>query len=283
MDVGIAIGVLGILITILIAFVHSRTPAIDVYCALASTEEPSIICCTVKNTGSAEAKDIYVGFNNMLLLETTLFSKPELGMELLESNQLPDPNLYPTSSILTKAFSVFIPRVPARSEVEFQIKSLNADNLRAARQVLRIRKEIEEVLTSFGEQLSVDFAHEYSKWDGPSVIEGRRKEECFFTPGEFSYSKGSNPVQFLSETEKHASAVHGDLYRRFKPKYQAIFETGRSFKAPVLRIRTPQGESTYGAFPPYVNTYVEVAVSTQELKEKGSMFVTPPVPSSYES
>lgn len=282
MELSIGIGLAGIFIGILIALMQGRSPDISVECKLDQSNDPSCIECIVRNNGLAEAKNVYVGFNNMLLLDTTIFSLPELGLELHEANMPPNPNTLPHMANLTKAFSVRIPRVARKSEIAFQVKTIDKDNIRAAKQVLRIREEIINVLTTFGERLSLHHSEEYSKWDAPSIIKGRIKQENFFTPGEFSYVKGRFPVVFISDDEELALAANQDLYSKHKKEHIDVFSSGKKFKAPVLRIRTPSGEGTYAIFPPYVNTFIDVAVSGKAITEKGSVFVVPPVPKSYD-
>lgn len=282
MELGTGIGIAGILIGILIAVIQGRSPNISVECKLNPNNDPDCIECIVLNRGLAEAKDVYVGFNNMLLLGTTIFSRPELGLELIEANLPPDPNAFPHVAHLTKAFSVRIPRVAKKSEINFQIKTIDKDNLRAAGQVLRIREEIINVLTAFGERLSAHHSEEYSKWNAPSIIQGRIKQENFFSPGKFSYIKGEFLVEFFSYDEKLALAANQDLYSKYKKENIDVFSAGKKFKAPVLRIRTPSGESTYAIFPPYVNTSVEIIASRKEIKEKGGVSISPPVPETYD-
>jgi len=282
MDIEIGLGIAAILIAILIAVIQGRSPDVSVECNLDSNNDPTCIVCTVLNRGLAEAKDVYVGFNNMLLLGTTIFSRPELGLELIEANLPPDPILFPHAAHLTKAFSVRIPRVSRKSKVTFQVKTIDKDNIRAAEQVLRIREEIINVLTAFGERLSAHHSEDYSKWDAPSIIQGRIKQENFFTPGKFSYAKGEFPVIFINDDEGLALASNQDLYSKYKKEHIDVFATGKEFKAPVLRIKTPTGESTYAIFPPYVKTSIEMIVSRKEIAANGGVSMPPPVPESYD-
>lgn len=281
--IGIGIGIVGMLIGVLIAVIQGRSPDVSVECKLDPNNDPSCIECTVFNKGLAEAKDVYVGFNNMLPLDTTIFFLPELGLELHEANLPPDPNILPHVAHLTKAFSVRIPRVARKSEITFQVKTINKDNIRAANQVLRIREEIINILTTFGERLSLYHSEEYSKWDAPTIIQARIKQENFFTPGKFSYVNGQFPVVFISDDDELALAANQDLYSKYKKEHVDVFSSSKEFKAPVLRIKTPRGESAYAIFPPYVNTFTEVMiVPLNEISKKGSISIAPPVPESYD-
>ena len=114
------------------------------------------------------------------------------------------------------------------------------------------------------------------------IHRGRLKRENFFNPGKYSYEKGRLPIRFITEREQFAAALNQDLYKRYKKEFIDVFKGRSKFKAPVLRIITSGGESTYAIMPPYVGTYIDFAVRVLELKEKGAIFVQPPIPSSYD-
>jgi hypothetical protein len=87
----------------------------------------------------------------------------------------------------------------------------------------------------------------------------------------------------LSESERLAQAINQDLYARYKKEFIDIYQGRPSFKVPVIRIKTSEGESTYASFPPYIPTCLEMVVSKKEVKQAGGALNLPiPVPQSYE-
>lgn len=108
------------------------------------------------------------------------------------------------------------------------------------------------------------------------------KEENLFTPAQLSYEKGRVTISSLTEEELLANAINQDLYAKYKKDFIDIYQGRPEFKAPVIRIKTTLGESTYAVFPPYVKTYVEMSVPIDEVKNAGgTLALTVPVPKSY--
>jgi hypothetical protein len=139
------------------------------------------------------------------------------------------------------------------------------------------------VLTDFYDQLSSRHAREISNINLEDVLSHRVKQENFFKPDKFSYEKGRFKVEFVNQNETLAAAINKDLYSKYKKEFIKVFQGRPRFKAPVIRIKTSEGSSTYAIFPPFVNTYLEFLVPTSEFKgAEGSIFVKPPVPKSYD-
>jgi hypothetical protein len=71
------------------------------------------------------------------------------------------------------------------------------------------------------------------------------------------------------------------LYHRYKKEFIDIYQGRPHFKAPVVRIKAIAGESTIAIYPPYVNTYVDLYVPMDKLKQGNVIELYPPVPKSY--
>ena len=280
--IGLGIGVLGILITIGIAFYQERSPVIDVSAHPVLDGVPNIIECKVTNSGNKQAENVYVGFNRALPLDTVVRSAPEVGAELIESESLPNPHLMPNEALLLKAFAIKIPRIATGDTVTFQVATINPDNDRAAQQVLKIRPENFQVITDFVKEVGNKYPEITSRLDLKTLKSARIKKENFFTPGQYSYEKGRFPISYLTEKEQVVSAINQDIYSSHKKEFIQVFKNRPEFKAPVLRIKTTNGQSTVGIFPPYIKTYVTFVASMKELKEKQEIMMSPPVPDSYD-
>lgn len=274
--------VIGIIVTVLVVLYQDREPDLSVRCFLDETADPSKIHCEIINSGREEARNIILSFNNLLPKETKIFAKPELGLSLNPSESIPNAQKHPELAKVSTAFIVKIPRVSADDKITFAIGTLNSDNLRAAKQVLRIRSRIKEVLIEFYDKLKNTYPEETQNLIIADILSERFKKENFFNPDKYSYEKGRFPVSFVSEKDQFAAAINQDLCARYKKEFIDVFKGRSEFKAPVLRIITSDGESTYAIMPPYVGTYIVFAVPVTELKEKGVMMVQPPIPSSYD-
>ena len=273
---------LGIFVTAGIALWQSREPNLRVKCQLDEAGCPSKLKCVVDNSGRAEALDITVSFNNLLPLDTKLICSPELGINLEEIDSLPNPQASPESAKLITAFIVKIPRVTAKNRIEFSVVTTNIDNVRAAKQDMKIRKHIEYVKADFYEKILAKYPHEINKDIIKSIFSGRIKDDNFFIPDKFSYEKGIFPVEFITEEEKVALVISQELYKKYKKEFISVFKDRPKFKAPVLRIKTKEGPTTLGIFPPYINTYSEFKVSFSDLEKEGIMSLPIPVPQSYD-
>jgi len=280
--IGLGLGVLGILITIGIFFYQERSPVIDVSAHPVFDGVPNIIECKVTNSGKKQVENVYVGFNRALPIDTVVRAAPEIGAELIESESLPDPHLMPNEALLLKAFAIRIPRISAGDTITFQVVTTNPDNERAAKQVLKIRPENFKVITDFIKEVGNKYPETTSRLDIETLKSARIKKENFFAPGQFSYEKGRFPISYVTEKEQVISAINQDIYSRHKKEFIQVFKNRPEFKAPVLRIKTTNGQSTVGIFPPYIKTSVTFRASRKELEEKQEIMMNPPVPDSYD-
>lgn len=280
--VGTLLAIIGILITIIIARYQERSPKISVECHPLPDGDPSAIDCVVSNSGGRAAQDVYVGFTKMLPVGTKVFASPETMVQMIESENPPDPNLTPSTAMSSRAFAIHVPRVAPEDKVVFQVRTIDPDNQRAAKQLTRIREEIIKTLRAFGERLTETNPKEAKNWDIESLISARIKRENLFAPGKFSYDGGRFPITLITEEEEQASALNQDLYARYKANFIDIYQNRPEFKAPVVRIETEEGKRTYAIFPPYLRTYVEAQVPVSQLKRQGTVLVYPPVPESYD-
>lgn len=273
---------LGAALTLFIVWYQERHPDVAVSCQSNTEGDPATITCRVINAGRGEARDVYVGFNHSYPLDTLVVASPEIGAEIVPSNNPPDPTVLPLASEHIQAFAVRLPRVPAKKSIEFQVQTANDDNGRAAKQILRLREEIHGLLASFGDRILEEHPEFSEDWDLARIMQARAKQENLFEPGNFSYEEGTFPIEYVDEGDKLALAVLDDLTRKYKAGYSDIFQTGREYKAPVIRIRTADGERTYATLPPFIKAYVEMRVSASQLKERKPIAVQPPIPESYD-
>jgi hypothetical protein len=274
--------IIGLLVAILTMLYQIREPDLHVRCYTDESGDPSKINCEIKNTGRGEAQDIILSFNNIVPNKTKILASPEFGIILQLSENIADPQKEPELSKLSTAFIVKIPRISADDICKFTIATQDGDNLRAAKQLIKIRNRIEKVLDDFYKKISQEHPEEVQNFVLDDFMAERIKQENFFLPSKFSYEKGRFPINFINEAEHLAAAKNQDLYKRFKKEFIDVFRGGPKFKAPVLRILITTGESTYAIMPPYVGTYVEFAVPVSELKERGIMYICPPIPKSYD-
>jgi hypothetical protein len=86
----------------------------------------------------------------------------------------------------------------------------------------------------------------------------------------------------LTEDEELAKGVQQDLYARYKSECLEVFRGRPEFLAPVIRIRSPDGEATHAMMPLYISTYVLIALQLPAPGEHGHIFLQPPVPRSYD-
>jgi hypothetical protein len=277
---GSAVSGIGIIVTIVVAITRNLKPRLTTR-FMCPGDDPAALDCEIRNEGRGVARDVFLTFGKMLPLGTQLFTDPEIRAELIESDTPPDPVAGPATAALQKALAVRIPRIAPRDTVRFQVRTTDPDNVRAAEQIRRIRTEIENIVFEFGVRLHSEYPHLPLRWDHTLILSGRIKDECFFTPLRLSYDQDRHLVMSLSEEEELARASCQDLYSRFKPQFIDLFKNRPEFRAPVIRIKTSAGERTYATFPPYLTTYLDLQVSANELRDKGSMFVYPPIPESY--
>ena len=59
------------------------------------------------------------------------------------------------------------------------------------------------------------------------------------------HMKEGEVIEFLSESERLAKAINQDFYERYHEEFIDIHQGIPAFKAPVIRIKATQGESTY--------------------------------------
>jgi hypothetical protein len=280
--VGVIFFFLSTLVSVGILLYQERRPEIDVRCVPDEKGEPSKLICTVANNGRAEARDFMISFNRLLPLDTHVTAAPELAIRIQESSSPPDPLHDPETAKLLTAFIIHIPRVVAGDPISFTVLTANADNLRAAKQVLRLREEIRDVLTKFGDRLKNAHPEDARRWELQNILSARVKLENFYAPDKFSYERGRYPVKFLTEAEILALAVNQDLYARYKKEFIDIYQGRPSYKAPVIRIRAEDRDAAYVINPPYLNICSIALISLEELKAKKKARGRFHIPESYD-
>lgn len=259
-----------------------RSPNLEVICNPPDDGNPASLNCEIRNTGRGEAKHVSVSFTFSLPLETKVLASPEVGARLVEAQQIPDPHLQPASAALLMAFRIELPRVAAKDTVKFRVTTANEDNQRAAKQIVKIRREISSIISELGSAIKRKYPDEGKDWNTDLIISARIKGENIFRPGRFSYEKGRKDILYITEEEQLAMENHQNLNSRYKKEFINIFQNRPEFTAPVIRVRTPQGDSTYAIHPPHVRSSVILDVSRKEIKEAGRLLVYPPVPKSYD-
>ena len=271
-----------VIIALSVGWWQIREPFILVECDVLPDGNPSILECTVTNTGRGEAKDVLLAFTSFLPLDTGIEASPELGISILETEAPPHPEFFPNLMSIQRAFVVSVPRVPARGKIQFRVRTTNPDNVKASQQIMRLRNKIAKVIHEFGGRVTESYPEVSSGWVFNDVFGARVKKENLFNPGKYSYENGSFAIRYLTEAEETADALQQDLYSRFKPEFIEVFAGGPRYKAPVIRIYTNNGEDTYAIFPPYIKTGIMTSFSVKELMEKGEVSIRAPVPENYE-
>jgi hypothetical protein len=245
-------------------------------------DDPAALDCEISNEGRGMAKDVFLTFGEMLPMGTVLFADPELRAEMVESDTPPDPVAMPLAASLQRAFSIKIPRIAPKDTVQFQVRTTDPDNIRAAVQIRRIRDEIQQIIHQFGMRLRAEYPNLHLPWDEAAILSSRIKDECFFSPLRLSDDHGRYPVTAHTEQEILAKAQCQDVYARFKAQFIDIFQGRPQFIAPVVRIKTRDGDRTRGVLFPYVNSSLHIRAAVADLQQKGSQVVYPLVPSSYD-
>lgn len=303
---GFVLGLAAIAIGIAIAAYQERSPFVTAECQPSQDGDPSQLVCMLHNSGRKEARDVVVSFTNLLPLGTKAWATdPDVAIHYEEAEIPPDPILTTTiapdgkqndpapsdpppcsmgdsaAARLQVAFQVTISRIPPDESVTFHVATGNPDNLRAAKQTLRIREIIAQTVRDFADRVRQTHPEATRDWKVDTVLAARVKEENFFMPGTFTYEGGRFPVTFFTEEEELAKAINQDLYARYKQEFLSIFNDQSEFLTPVIRIRTSRGDGTYAPFPPYVNTYIQLMFPMPAPGTHGTLCFEPPVPASY--
>lgn len=274
--------VISALLAILIVMYQDRSPDVTAVCGVPPDGDPSNISCTVSNSGRKEAREVSVSFNSMLPVGTVVANSPEYATKIEEATTPPDPFLSRPLADSTKAFSVQITRVLPHHLINFTVSTVDADNLRAGKQSVYLSQIGERILLRFWDKLRTAHPDRFSELDTNLVLQAEAKQRSFFLPALVSFELGSRPVTFLTDSEKEALAIHADLYARFKSEFIDLFR-GRQYNAPVVRIKTVGGDSTYAIFPPYISTIMVAPLPMDSLIREGQASIRPPIPRRYDA
>lgn len=126
------------------------------------------------------------------------------------------------------------------------------------------------------------FFNALCKFSGCCISEVRTKEDNFFRPLFVAYEQGRHPVKFFTDDEEVAQAARRDLSRRYRREFPDIGKGRPQFIAPVVRIRTADGPSTYAIVNSYVSTALYGAVRLPKPLRSFNVEMSPVVPDSYE-
>lgn len=261
---------------------QERFPVIDAECRVSVTGNPCSLECTVHNSGRGESRDVFISFSKMLPLGTKVLSAPETGIELIESDILPNPIVDPASGLFLTAFSVRVPRIAPEDSVNFQVITTHPDNQRAGKEVTQIHDEIVDIMKDFHERLSQTHPEDTTRIDIEAATRHLSKLENFFTPAKLSYEKGRQLPVFHTDEEAIAWAEIREQWHRHDAERKDVLKGRHTVKVPEVRIKIAGGEGYYGIFPPFVGSFHQRKISEKEfkqIKEKGleSLFIeTPP-------
>jgi hypothetical protein len=208
--VGIVLGWLG---NVVVAIYQERAPFVSVRCSPLDSWKPIGVECIVHNTGRGEARDVRVSFNSMLPLDTLVRARPEIGAELIPSPTPPDPEKTPEWAKTQLAFSVRIPRIISKDSLSFQVTTIDADNEKAAGQILRIREEFSTVLKMFIERLEKINPEAVKQLNYDKIMSAQTKRDTLFIPARFSYEAGQQKIEYFSEEEQAAEALFNSTFR----------------------------------------------------------------------
>jgi len=110
----------------------------------------------------------------------------------------------------------------------------------------------------------------------------RIKHDNIFSPASFSYEAGKQMIEYITNDEQAAHALFKDIHNRHEEALQGILNGRPRFIAPVVRIKTTKGESTYASIAPNITSCSMVGpVSLLDVIKAGKIFITPAVPRSY--
>lgn len=255
--IGLGFGILGIIITIAIFLYQERAPKLNVICRLKEDNDPSIIECEIINSGRAEASGLSIGFRRWMPYGATIVAAPEYGLELTKSLVSRDiADMFPTYAENILAFAVKVPLVPKKSSVKFSLVAADEDNLRAAKQLTKIKEIASDRLSKFTTRLLDKYLLGMPTFRIDMLINGEAKRAALFSPSDFLCEQGKLPIQFISEEEDLALRIHQDIYSQFKKDNMDIFDGSIQLQAPVIKVSTSQGYSTVAIMGAYVSTYV---------------------------
>ena len=258
-------------------------PDVVVTCWPPKNGNPTCLECEVTNSGRTESKDVYVGFTFMLPLDTKVFCDSEVGARLFKIDNPPDPNLLVYDAGKYCAFNVWIPRVAPGDTIEFNVCTTHPDNQRAGEQTLRILNAQLQRAEIFGEFLSDQHPDEAERWDLGAFRTIRVMAHNYFNVGNVSHEGGRAPVVYWPESLMEARDSLNSIYQEHKAEFIETYGPSQEFIAPVIRIETWDGNSTYGTFPPFVKPYLIWAIDLNKLRDTGEVVLRAEVPESYES
>jgi hypothetical protein len=281
--IGLGIGVLGIIVTLLVAKFQNRKACVSVTAHPKKEGYSHTIICEIKNSGNKSASNILLGFNKYILVDTKIYASPEIGAKMIESDTLPDVNSFENESAFVKAFAIEIPLIAAQDKFSIKIETTDPDNLRASHQNQKIRGEVFEILNDFYERVKEKYPKIGTKLDVEIFKSYLIKNDNFFRPGQFSYEQGRFPIKYFTEEEKLAKATNRDIIKLFKRELGDVFLNRKEFIAPVVKFKSNKGEDTMAIFSPYVKTSLAIVIPRNKIVLGEKMIVSPPIPESYDS
>lgn len=275
--------IVGIIITCVFFILANKEPVLEVKAELIDNNYPGAIKLYVINQGNKEAKDVYINFNGTLPIGTEIFSNPDFNLKYIESDVLDNPNNFKSAVKINSAFSIFIPRIPSEDTIDFIIKTIDDDNIRAAYQVNRIQNEKNVVVGLFIENV----LKRYPKYKKRCSFELEKnhqiKNNCFYSPSTFVYENGRYNVDFITEPEYVNSKYFSDIYKNHKKEFINTFQSNYEFHAPVVKLKTNEGVVNLAKFPAFVDTHIDsfFVINSDSTKESIRLELVPKIPAKY--
>ena len=279
---GILIGILGIIASVacgVIPRMIQGDPLVSAEFKLADDKAPSSLRVVLRNTGRRTAEDVVISFEGASFAGVHLLGQAAERAEIIEQTTLANPLLPLENRSLVNAFAVRIPSLPANSTVSFEICTTHELNVKAASDLLAITPKIMDIIRRFRDSLVISHAANDSDFDLEALQGYLDRRATLFQPEYLIYEAGRQKVSLCSKRQRDAWSRLSQLTAKYAEQRATAVRTIPRIDAPIVVMRSPNGERRVPVFPPYINVQARTELSGDEVDhlrqafKKGALFL----------
>jgi hypothetical protein len=206
----------------------------------------------VENTGNVAARDVAMGLDALLPVQTQLDASPDLDIDLKRSHSIPPMDQMVAYIMGTRAFTVEIPLVPAKASISFTLETTLDTNVAACKQLMKIGEIRREIITDFSKKvLEMKVVTPVQLPDVEVLVSAFAKKDCLFHPDKVRSEQRRQDVTFITPTEIRSFEMFREAVNDARSVYAEIVNSKDECMTPVFTVEQSDGTDTvFGLYPP---------------------------------
>lgn len=206
---------------------------------------PCQLTCEIENTGNAAAKNVTVGFDAILPVDTQIIAAADEELTLKRSDTFPPPNPDAFYDMGVRAFTIKTPKIPPKTKLSFTLLTTRGTNIAACNQVKKIHEVRREIATEFCNEMSESGSVTPAQLAALDLaFSAMAKRECLYHPDKVSSDDDRETVIFITPSETRSLAMLNMAIKKAVSTYDEVRKRKNECMAAVFSVEQADGTST---------------------------------------